>query len=148
MKKYKIIEKALAEKNKASLKRALGNIIFADRNFSTNEFNDVFRYINDKIEILEPTLIGELISEEKSEYNDSDFNNAVFELTENFCKERIEDVKKIGRTLYPIQKPTLKGETQSKKDNHHQNKKSLLPIIMLGILVVGILLIWVGLLSK
>ena len=140
MQKYDIIEKAILKKDVYCLRQSVANIIMIDRNFSSNEFNEVLKYVNNKINIMEPNLIGELVSTGKSSYTDNDLAKAIFELKENFCEERIEDAKKIGRTLYPIQKPTSKGETQSKKDNHHQNKKSLLPIIMLGILVVGIVL--------
>lgn len=104
IRKFDIIENAIKEKNIGSLRRSLGNIIMADRNFSDNTFYDTLEYVNSKINIMEPNLNGELVSAGKSTYTDNDFNNAVFELTENFCKERIEDVKKIGRYLYPLEK--------------------------------------------
>lgn len=149
MEKNAIIEKAIAEKDITVLRESVASLILIDRNFSKSSFYDMLNYVNSKLNIMDKCgLKGELISELKKEYSKDDFVKALYLLENNFCNERIEDVKKIGRTLYPIQKHTSKGESQPKKAIHHQNKKSMLPIIMLGILVVGILLIWVGLLSK
>lgn len=45
-----------------------------------------------------------------SEYTDEYYRDAIFELTENFCDERIEDVKTIGRTLYGNKRKTAQNK--------------------------------------
>ena len=97
------IERCIREKDIKNLRGAIAVTAFVDRTFATGEFEKTLKYAESKgIKVKEDKLIGELISTTKdpSEYTQDDFSTAVFELKENFCDERIEDVKKIGRTLY------------------------------------------------
>ncbi|SDB55437.1 hypothetical protein SAMN02910317_02874 [Ruminococcaceae bacterium FB2012] len=107
MNKFEAIESGIAEKDKEKLKEAMGNICYTDRSFSTNEFEEQLKHIKESgVDIIDDALDGELVSSGKAEFTDDDFANAVFELKYNFCRERIEDVKRIGRALYkPAPKP-------------------------------------------
>ena len=100
-----IIKKAIAEKDIIALREMVSSIIFVDRNFSKNRFYDILNYVNSKLNIMDECgLKGELISDTKTNYSQDDFSKALHLLENNFCYERIEDVKKIGRKLYPIKK--------------------------------------------
>lgn len=86
------------------LRRALGTIIYTDRNFKKGELSDAINYIthNAKIDKLFEKFDSSipLISSSKNNFSDDDFADAVYYLQNNFCYERINDVKKIGTKLY------------------------------------------------
>ena len=129
MQKYEAIEKGIKEKDIEGLRESVANICYVDRNFSNGEFDQVLSYIESKnINIKDDKLVGNLISKEKSTYNDEDFARAVFELKKNFCDERINDVKKIGKALYSNKKVlhSSKQNVSNKKNPNakiHQNSK-------------------------
>lgn len=102
MQKYYAIETGIANRDVKALREAVGSICYTCRNFSDGEFDAAVRYVESKgIKIKDDVLNGNpVISGQKSDFTDDDFAEAVFELKENFCDERIEDVKKIGRKLY------------------------------------------------
>ena len=119
MQKYDAIEKGIKEKDIEGLRESVGSICYANRDFSNGEFDQVLSYIESKnINIKDDKLVGNLISREKNTYNDEDFARAVFELKKNFCDERINDVKKIGKDLY-----SNKKLLHSSKQNVNNKKK-------------------------
>lgn len=148
MQKYESIEKGIKEKDIKGLRESVGSICYVDRDFSDGEFDQVLSYIESKnINIKDDKLVGNLISSQKSTYNDEDFARAVFELKKNFCDERINDVKKIGKDLY-----SSKENVNNKKDPNvksHQNSKSKKVPIIIGILVAaGMIFALVRLIKK
>ena len=101
MEKFEAVENGIANKDIDGLKETLGTMCYCDRDFSRNMLEDNIKYVESKgIKILEDELSGELVSDKKSNYDDKDFARAVFELKKNFCRERIEDVRKISKALY------------------------------------------------
>ena len=74
----------------------------------------------------------QLVSDEKSEYTAEDFSEAVFLLKENFCKERINDVKKIGKALYGNNKNTVKIDKEIPKVESHWR---MITILLMAIAV-------------
>lgn len=102
MQRYEEIESGISNHDLETIREAIGNICYLSRNFSSGEFDEAIRYVESKgINIKEDTLVGDLItSEGQNTYTDEDFERAVFELKENFCDERIQDVKSIGKKLY------------------------------------------------
>lgn len=99
---YESLEERIRTNDIAGLKEAIGNICYIDRNFSSGEFEELIQYVESKgIRLRDEKLTGEpLISSQKSVFTNKDFARAIFEMKGNFCDERIEDVKKIGRALY------------------------------------------------
>lgn len=125
MKKYSVIERGIAEGNIDLLRGALGNICYTNRNFSNGEFDEVLQYIEQKgIKIKEDSLKGNLVSEGKEKFSENDFGDAVFELKENFCDERIADVKKIGRAVYGGSNDSPKPSQETPKDTHPKKERS------------------------
>ena len=114
MQRYESIEKGIKEQNVESLRESIGSICYTCRDFSDGEFDAVVAYVlSCGIDLYESSLVGELISQSKDIFTDEDFARAVFELKRNFCKERIEDVKKIGIALYkkePAEEPFASEE--------------------------------------
>lgn len=101
MQKNESIERAILQNDIIFLREAIGNICYIYRDFSNDEFDAMVEYVCGKgVELMDNELIGGLISNGKTTYTDDDFTRAIFELKKNFCQERIDDVKKIGKILY------------------------------------------------
>ena len=154
MQTYEAIEKGIENHDVAALREAIGSICYTCRDFSNGEFDAV---VKRGIKLREDQLIGEAtISSRKTSFTDEDFAKAVFYLKGNFCDERIEDVKKIGKTLYASEskksnkslnavnenKRSQTGKNpnqvshQSKQD---QNIKMFMPLGVMAIIIVVII---------
>lgn len=102
MQKYDAIENGIAQNDVNALREAIGSICYTNRDFSNGEFFEAIKYVESKgIQLKDAVLVGNAtISSQKSEFTDEDFAKAIFELKRNFCDERIQDVKTIGKKLY------------------------------------------------
>lgn len=102
--KYRVVNEYIKEKNIFGLREALGNICYTNRSFSNGDFDKAFELIKSKgIDIMEEFDNSEplILSNKKlEELGHDDFTLAVFNMKENFCKERIAEAKKIGKYLY------------------------------------------------
>jgi len=103
--------------------------------------------------IKEEKLKGDLISERKESFLEEDFEEAVFELKENFCDERIADVKKIGRALYGASKKSAPVASQNNANGTVPNVQSHQDIgntkIIIGILVaVAVIIVLLYLIKR
>ncbi len=150
MNKFDSVEEGIINRDVDALRHAVANICYTSRDFSSGDFDETIRYIRSKgIDIIEPELKGNpLISKSKQTYNENDFADAVYELRENFCKERICDVKTIGEKLYG--KPEVGKDSQKRpgtdpNEECRQNKTSNLAIIgvaaALVIIVIGLVVL-------
>jgi len=86
-----------------------------DHAFATSEFEDGIEYVLTQKHVDKTTLYEPYDHDEKWMYaarvdakdttlTDDDFSDAVFSLGKNFCRERIEDVKKLGSYLESCKK--------------------------------------------
>lgn len=99
--KYDTIEQALTNNNTDKLREYVASIFYNSRDNLNGEIDAMLGYIEARgIKIKDDKLNGKLISDGKDTYTDEDFKKAVYELEKNFCGERINDVKKIGKALY------------------------------------------------
>ena len=104
---FDFLDKRISDGDVKTLREAFGNMIYACRNFSDGVFDRAVKYVESRgVKIKEPYNKEELVSDTKpsSEWTDRDFTDAIAELKMNFCDERINDVKKIGKKLYPSKK--------------------------------------------
>ena len=100
MRRYETIDEAILNKDIPTLRESIGNLCYLSRDFSDPEFDEVIEYVISKgIDLKDSELKGDLVSVGKDSYTNEDFSKAVYWLKENFCDERIEDVKKIGKAL-------------------------------------------------
>lgn len=151
MQRYESIENGIAQNDIKRLREAIGSICYTSRNFSSGEFDDAVSYVIQKgIALKDEKLVGSLISEGKETYTDEDFTRAVFELKRNFCDERINDVKKIGRSLYKKSEPKVIDSSTANRNkdtgiipnvqSHREPKAKLLwaaiPVAAVIILIV------------
>lgn len=151
MLKYETIENDIAQNNIKSLREKIGSLCYTSRSFSSSEFDEVVSYVIQKgIALKDEKLVGSLISEGKETYTDEDFTRAVFELKRNFCDERINDVKKIGRSLYKKSEPKAIDSSTAHRNkdtgtipnvqSHRESKAKLLwaaiPVAAVIILIV------------
>ncbi|MBR1444347.1 MAG: hypothetical protein IJ583_12550 [Firmicutes bacterium] len=87
------------------LREHIGMMAYTDRAFLHGEFEKAIMYVI-KIcgvrDLFEPFCSDPPMrtSYPDKNYNKEDFTKAVYELKKNFCKERIQDVKIIGRYVY------------------------------------------------
>lgn len=124
------------------LRRTLGNLIFTDRSFNKNIFDDALKYVKEQIgnDIYEEYNNNGLISDGKSSFTEDDFGEAVAKLKNNFCKERIEDVKKISKMVYGNKSDEVynqSNEESKKKQVVVRNKEEKITPIYWAILAVG-----------
>ena len=136
MQRYDVIENGIANQDIKALREALGSICYTSRDFSSGEFDDMVKYVESKgIRIKDDRLVG-------------DFAKALFELKKNFCDERIEDVKIIGKKLYGLEEQPKKEEpvycgTSPNRQSRQKNSVLLLAglaALMIIVLVVLLLL--------
>lgn len=114
-----LVDKALQEENLRSARCVISNICPFDRTFTTGEFEDALEYVIKVkgVDIFEPfdaslnPLYGERVDRKDPTLEEDDFAVSVAYLKENFCPERIEDTKKLGRYLFP-------------NEMHNKNNKS------------------------
>jgi hypothetical protein len=137
--KFDSLDEKIEKNDVDFLRDAIGSICYISRDFSSGEFDDAIKYVENKgVKLREPyNGKPELILNKKklSECTEDDFGDAVFELKENFCIERINEVKKIGKYVYgpggkaknndDKKKDSTKDDTSEKKDNKNNevNKK-------------------------
>ena len=162
MQNYDAIENGIANNDVKALREAIGSIIYTNRDFSNGEFFEVMQYVESKgIQLKDPALVGSsTISSQKNEFTDEDFAKAIFELKKNFCDERIEDVKVIGKKLYgkkkteikPVAPPCMpkqptkiglggKAGTNPKSQSHQQKNTILMTIGLVAVIVIIIMVI-------
>ena len=125
-----LIDKALNEGNLRSARRVISNICPSDRTFTTGEFEDALEYVRDVkgVDIYEPfdpmlkPLYAERVDLKDPTLEEDDFAASVACLKENFCPERIEDTKKLGRYLFPDEMHSPKQEPQSRTQPHRPSE--------------------------
>ncbi|MFL0167269.1 hypothetical protein [Candidatus Clostridium helianthi] len=147
----KLVQECIQNNDIRGLRGAFVGIIFSDRSFSKGEFKNTLDYICEEtnLKILESFDNGELLSKKINEGNitEDDFGEAVYNLKVNFCKERIDDVKKIGKHLYgkslnsenTVSSTAHGGTSHGKKTQcHHQKKMNAKKESKAGLVVAGI----------
>lgn len=149
MQRYEAIEQGIARKDIRALREAIGTICYLNRDFSSGEFDEAVRYVESKgIRLKDDRLIGDPpVSSQKSLFTDDDFGTAVFELKENFCDERIEDVKKIGKALYSVKeqpKPEARqqtGQTKHGTDPNAQSHQTNDALLVAGLVAAAVIIL-------
>lgn len=86
------------------IRNILIGMIYASRDFSDGRFDRNYNALKESIknEIMQEKNDEKYVygSKPDNELTDDDFARAVFNLRENFCQERIDDVRRVGRVLY------------------------------------------------
>ncbi len=125
-----LIDQALQDGNIKSARRVIANICPFDRTFTTGKFEDALEYVQDikGVGIYEPfdasikPLYAERVDRKDPTLEEDDFAVSVAYLKQNFCPERIEDTKKLGRYLFPDEMHSPKQEPQSRTQPHRQSE--------------------------
>lgn len=93
--------------DRTALISLLTNICYVDKNFSTGEFDEALNYVKERYgEIFapsfdaDPPLYGPRV-QNGEQLTNKDFTDAVAHLNYNFCQERVDDIKKLGKHLFP-----------------------------------------------
>lgn len=101
------LDKNIAQNDMEGLRDQLCVKCRLDRSFSTHGFEDGIEYVEKERgvkNLWQPldrslAMFGERVERQDPTLSDEDYSRAVFDLSINFCPERIEDVKKLGRYL-------------------------------------------------
>lgn len=120
------VDRALQSGNIRIVKQLLVNVCKFDRTFSTGEFEDAMEYVCKVkgVNIFEPLdetlkpLYSERVDRKDPTLGEDDFTASAVCLMENFCPERIEDTKKLGRYLFPEEMHQTKTKTQPQFQPH------------------------------
>ena len=165
MQKYEAIENGIENGDVQGLREAIGSICYTNRDFSSGEFDEILSYVESKgVKIKEDSLIGTLVfSENKTDYTDEDFTRAIFELKRNFCQDRIDDVKKIGKCIYAsktmekeevpsgnedISGPDLNTKKEDGMDPNLYRHQGMRWIMILGLVAILVIILIVAALVK
>ena len=99
--------------NIKQLRNIIAREIFTNKYFSINDFENAIKYVESKgVKLREDTLQGDLISSKiRGDVTDKDLANATMKLSENFCDERINDVKIIYNKLHERKTNNSKNKT-------------------------------------
>ncbi|PRR82000.1 hypothetical protein [Clostridium vincentii] len=100
-----LVKECINNKDIKGLKGALVGIILSDRNFSKGYFDNTVSYIIDNCgsDMIYEKFDGEdilSVNIKNSKITEDDFAEAVYNLKDNFCQERINDVKAISKEIY------------------------------------------------
>ena len=99
-------KKDVESKNVNHIRDELTTIAHSDRDFHTSEFDDYLQYAKDaKIEDLFDKFDGEEFKP-KDEWDEKYWSYIVSSLMDNFCKERIDHLKEVGKYVYGKDKKT------------------------------------------
>lgn len=157
MENNKIMNEAIETKNIFQIRNGFYTIAHEDRNFSTGYFESTLEYVKRKnIPGLFQPFDGEVFKKEE-EWNEEYWAWIAASLMDNFCEERIQHLKQIGRKIYPKKKedqtaakekriPDLRQDrTEEKRQEENlrgteEAPKSLLSLVGIG---VGILIVLV-----
>lgn len=129
-----LIDQGIRENDMMCVRRALTSMCPFDRVFAQGKFDNGIEYVlrvkgisEDELYVaFDPTLfplMSERVDAKDSTLTEDDYTHAVFYLTENFCPERIEDVKKLGRYLFPneMKKPEEKVQPRRQLEGQTVN---------------------------
>ena len=110
----KNLQKDVLEKNVRHIRDDLITIVHEDRSFQTGKFEEALSYIKEHgIEgLYEPFDHEDFKS--RNEWNEDYWRYMVNSLLDNFCMERIEHLKDVGRTLFPAQTRQVKATVGEK----------------------------------
>ena len=122
-----LMDEALQKGNLDSARCVIANLCPFDRTFTTGKFDDALEYAH-KIKgvnlyvpfdsTLDPLYTDRIMRNDPT-LEEKDFAYSVAMLKENFCPERIEDTKKLGRYLFPEEmhqsKPKPQPRVQSQR---------------------------------
>lgn len=130
------------------LRDAIGSICYISRDFSSGEFLEAISYVESKgIKLKEDSLVGELVSKGKKTFTEDDFEDAVFELKENFCQERIDDVMMIGKAVYGGRPKPTQDSASPNAESHHDNNKLPFNVVAAIIAVAAVIILLVKIVS-
>ena len=141
--------KDVEEKNILHIRDELTTIAHEDRGFYTTKFDDALAYAkNANIEGLFDNFDNETFKP-KEEWDREYWAYIAASLMDNFCEERINHLKEIGRCVYPKpQKTATENYEKTRKKEEHGKKQS--PIIVLLVAAAAALLGYtiIGMLTK
>ena len=130
------------------MREAIGTLCYTSRDFSSGEFLEAISYVESKgIKLKEDSLVGELVSKGKKTFTEDDFEDAVFELKENFCQERIDDVMMIGKAVYGGRPKPTQDSASPNAESHHDNNKLPFNVVAAIIAVAAVIILLVKIVS-
>lgn len=148
MNKFDFLDDKIQAKDVNFLRDAIGSICYINRDFARDDFDEAISYVESKgIKLKEDSLVGELVSKGKTNFTEDDFEDAVFELKENFCQERIDDVMMIGKAVYGGRPKPTQDSASPNAESHHDNNKLPFNVVAAIIAVAAVIIFLVKIVS-
>lgn len=124
------LDRAIARDDMKGVRELLCVACKEDRGFSTNYLQDGIEYVEKVKQVqtlwqkFDPNraLFAARVDKGDESLSDEDYFDAVFDLSCNFCLERIEDVKKLGQFLE--RKEAAKRSAQASKNAVNEQRPS------------------------
>lgn len=102
---------------------ALMGYINADPYFRTDDFDEAIKYVLShgvtEAELFQKFDSGIDFQEDETKWNEDYYSYARVYLKDNFCKERIQHVKRVARKLHPIVKVSNINENTARSEAFH-----------------------------
>lgn len=151
MKITKTLEQAVNKGDLTGIYSIFYTVLHEDPAFSTGKFEQLLAYVRSRNvpEFMQP-FDGEKFGSEE-EWNEEYWALQASELVDNFCEERIEHLKKVGRKLYMEKKTS--SETGFEKEQHEIKKnrprtRNIITVSAICLIIVAFAILVVWLLAK
>lgn len=126
------VDECIARDDRMGLIGTLTGICYLDKTFSTRKFDDGLEYVTKAKGYTQlwqplqtpPTLYGDRVDAQDPLLSADDFAYAVSHLQRNFCQERIDDLKKLGRHLFSPSKAAPKNQLPEQATPQVRSKAS------------------------
>lgn len=116
----KELKRDIDAKNIVHIRDELTTIALEDRGFHTGRFDEALEYVKGKHIDGLFDLFDKETFKEKAQWDSDYWKNLNASLMDNFCMERINHLKEVGKTVYP----KVSSLTNAKKDSYNGSKPS------------------------
>lgn len=135
------MEKAIEEQDLDKIYSSFYTIALSDPEFSTGKFEEILRYIKNKnLPGFLKQYDGALLRSEE-EWNEDYWNILLSELMDNFCEERIAQLKEVGKKIYGRNKNIEKPQPQNYEEEATEPKKTMNQSTMIIIAIIVIIVV-------
>lgn len=146
MKITKTLEEAVNKGDLTGIYSIFYTVLHEDPSFSTGKFDQLLAYVKSRNVkgLMQPFDGEEFEAEEK--WNKEYWAIQASELVDNFCEERIEHLKKVGKKLYTHKKmdnhTSGAVESQIKKNKNNLESTVIVSAVCLIMAALVILIVW------
>lgn len=151
MKITKTLEEAVNKGDLTGIYSTLYTVLHEDPAFSTGKFEQLLGYVRSRnVPGLMQPFDGERF-ESEDKWNEEYWALQASELVDNFCEERIEHLKKVGRKLYVEKKTSSEKDFEKKQHEIKKNRpqtRNIIAISAICLIAAALVILMIWLLAK